>query len=319
MILSMQKRKNLNNRHKDSEITEIPDVRIMKSIIWILFLLATMTSMSAYAECDVVATVFKETICQSDITLPGFSNSNRKPPDPARLKKTEKLRLGQNIRAIAAKHLLGKDSYTPTSKEVDGYANFLQSSMVRHDRDNQETIDTIEQLLQTYQYSDRQRKSFEQTLAVYKRSMAQSGKIAEGNTRRDEDMRRRFGEDAVKEMYQRFKTSKRRISERWVASWKMNKALYGKYGGRIIFQQAGIEPIDAYRDYLRDIREIGGLKIHKPEYMDVFDQFERYLDMGHNYLNDNKEKYFGRPYWETVDMDAKQRKHIRQLKATPHK
>lgn len=277
-----------------------------------------MVSLSAYAECDVIATVFKQGICQSDIILPDFPNSKRKPLDPARLKKIEKLRLDRKIREISAQHLLVKDSYTPTSKEVDGYANFLQSSMARRDKDNQETIDTVEQLLETYQYSDRQRKSFEKTLAVYKRSMAQSKERVERDRLVKEDMRQRFGEDAVKEMYQRFKISKRRISERWVASWKMNKALYEKYGGQIIFQQAGIEPIDAYRDYLKDIRKKGGLKIHKPEYMDVFDEFERYLDVGHNYLNDNKEKYFGRPYWETVDMDAKQRKHINQLKATPH-
>ena len=93
-----------------------------------------------------------------------------------------------------------------------------------------------------------------------------------------------------------------RISEQWVASWKMNKALYEKYGGRIIFQQAGIEPVDAYRAQLKDIREKGGLKILKPEYVDIFSEFERYLEMGHNYLSENGEKYFHRPYWETADL-----------------
>ncbi|MDH3637300.1 MAG: hypothetical protein OES09_02405, partial [Gammaproteobacteria bacterium] len=143
--------------------------------------------------------------------------------------------------------------------------------------------------------------------------------LAEGNKIRDEDMQERLGGESVVRLHQRLKQSKRKSSERWVADWKMNKALFEKYGGRVIFQQAGIEPIDAYRDYLKDIKEKGGLKILKPEYADVFDDFERYLDMGHNYLSEPGDTFFSRPYWETVDLDAEQRKRIDELKATPHK
>ena len=96
-------------------------------------------------------------------------------------------------------------------------------------------------------------------------------------------------------------------------------ALYEKYGGRVIFQQAGIEPIDAYRDYLKDIEEKGDLMILKSDYADVFDEFKRYMDMGHNYLSERGDKFFGRPYWETVDLDAEQRERIEELKAIPHK
>jgi len=290
----------------------------MKSFIKILFILLTVLSLPVFAECDVVATVFKENICQSDIAFPAPAGNNQKQLGPERLKKLQKARLGQKIREIAAQHLLAKDSYTPTSKEVDSYANFLASFQARQDKDNQETVATIEQLLKTHQYADRTRKSLEQMLAIYKRSIDQSMKIAEGDRQRDEDMRKRFGEDAVREMHERLKTGKRRISEHWVSNWKMNKALYEKYGGRIIFQQAGIEPIDAYRDYLNDIRKKGDLRIVKPEFADVFDELERYLDTGHNYLSEKGDKYFNRPYWETTDLDAKHREHIQKLKATPH-
>ena len=54
----------------------------------------------------------------------------------------------------------------------------------------------------------------------------------------------------------------------------MNKALYLKYGGRVIFQQAGIEPIDAYQAQLAAIKGDGGLKIIKTKYRDVFDDFD---------------------------------------------
>ena len=38
----------------------------------------------------------------------------------------------------------------------------------------------------------------------------------------------------------------------FVRSWKINQALYRKYGGRVAFQQAGAEPVDAYRDFLKE-------------------------------------------------------------------
>ncbi len=41
--------------------------------------------------------------------------------------------------------------------------------------------------------------------------------------------------------------------------------------------------------------------------------------MGHNYLSEPGYTFFNRPYWETVDLDAEQRKRIEGLKAIPHK
>ncbi len=41
--------------------------------------------------------------------------------------------------------------------------------------------------------------------------------------------------------------------------------------------------------------------------------------MGHNYLSEPGDTFFNRPYWETVDLDAEQRKRIEELKAIPHK
>ena len=37
---------------------------------------------------------------------------------------------------------------------------------------------------------------------------------------------------------------------------------------------------------VRDISKQGRLEVLNPEYAGVFDEFERYLDMGHNYLSE---------------------------------
>ncbi len=273
---------------------------------------------SPHAQCDVVATVFNRAICQSDIALPDREPGANAGSGPGHRLRLEKVRLRNKIRSIAAEHLLPRSSYTPTQQEVDTFEEFSARSAARKTRDDEEVIATAEQLLKTYEYDEHFRRSLETTIKTFKRSIELSKKLAEDNKIRDEDMRERFGDESVAKLHQHLKQSSRKSSERWVASWKMNKALYKKYGGRVIFQQAGIEPIDAYRDFLNDIKEKGALKILKPLYAGVFDEFERYLDMGHNYLSEPGDAFFCRPYWETVDLVAEQRKLIEELKAIPH-
>jgi hypothetical protein len=47
-----------------------------------------------------------------------------------------------------------------------------------------------------------------------------------------------------------------------IRHWKINKALYDQYGGRIIYQQLGPEPLDAYRQFLRQREADGAFAIH---------------------------------------------------------
>jgi hypothetical protein len=273
----------------------------------------------SHGKCDVVATVFNEEICRSDVVSPDHEQGTSAALDTGDRIRLENIRLGNANRSIANEHLLPKNSDTPTPEEVDVFEAFSARAAARKQRDDAEIVATAEQLLKTYAYDERFRRSLEETITTHKRSIELSKRLAEENRMRDEDMRTRFGEEAVATLHQRLRKSERKRSRQWVARWKVNKALYDKYGGRVIFQQAGIEPIDAYRDYLNDIKSKGGLKILKPVYADVFDEFERYLDMGHNYLDQSDDRFFARPYWETVDLDAEQRKRIKELQAIPHK
>jgi hypothetical protein len=60
-----------------------------------------------------------------------------------------------------------------------------------------------------------------------------------------------------KGMEDQMRLMKRQIAQQFVKSWKINKALYAQYGGRVIFQQAGVEPLDAYRDFLKEQEKKG--------------------------------------------------------------
>jgi hypothetical protein len=51
------------------------------------------------------------------------------------------------------------------------------------------------------------------------------------------------------------------IAEAFILQWKINRALYQQYGGRIGFQQGGPEPLDAYRKFLEERQAAGDFSI----------------------------------------------------------
>jgi hypothetical protein len=52
----------------------------------------------------------------------------------------------------------------------------------------------------------------------------------------------------------------------FIRQWKINQALYRQYGGRIIYQQGGPEPLDAYRTFLQARERQGAFKILNPAF-----------------------------------------------------
>lgn len=51
------------------------------------------------------------------------------------------------------------------------------------------------------------------------------------------------------------------IADAFIRQWKVNRALHQQYGGRIIFQQGGPEPLDAYRAFLEERQAAGDFSI----------------------------------------------------------
>jgi len=89
----------------------------------------------------------------------------------------------------------------------------------------------------------------------------------------------------------------REMASEYVRSWKINRELFKQYGGRAIFQQAGPEPLDAYRDFLREQEKKGAFFI-KDE--DAKKEFWKYFtdESIHTFYNaaDSK-KAIETPWW----------------------
>jgi hypothetical protein len=60
------------------------------------------------------------------------------------------------------------------------------------------------------------------------------------------------------------------IAVAFIRQWKINRALYQQYGGRIIFQQGGPEPLDAYRRFLEERQVQGDWTIVNPALQAAF-------------------------------------------------
>jgi hypothetical protein len=85
-----------------------------------------------------------------------------------------------------------------------------------------------------------------------------------------------------------------------IRQWKLNKALYDEYGGRIIYQQLGPEPLDAYSQFLRQ-READGAFAIRDKALET--SFWRYFtdDSMHDFMapgGADEAQAFTIPPWE---------------------
>ena len=104
-------------------------------------------------------------------------------------------------------------------------------------------------------------------------------------------------EKRTKGKEEQLRPMKRRSARQFVRSWKINKALYEKYGGRVIFQQAGPEPVDAYRDFLREQEKNGSFQILDKQYRAPFWQYFTNDAMHTFYSKSDGAKFINSPWW----------------------
>ena len=80
--------------------------------------------------------------------------------------------------------------------------------------------------------------------------------------------------------------------------WKVIRQLYREYGGRVVYQQLGPEPLDAYRQFLEVQQRAGAFVIHEKAFED---EFWSYFtdDSRHSFFEPGTEaRAFETPPWE---------------------
>ena len=96
--------------------------------------------------------------------------------------------------------------------------------------------------------------------------------------------------------------AKAEVARAFIRQWKINRSLYRQYGGRVIFQQGGAEPVDAYHDFLRVQEQKGAFKILDKQLQPSF--WEYYVtDSKHSFYpaEEESERAINVPWWLTRD------------------
>lgn len=99
-----------------------------------------------------------------------------------------------------------------------------------------------------------------------------------------------------------FQSMRREMARSLIDHWKLGRALYKQYGGRIIYQQLGPEPLDAYREFLQEQQKAGAFEIEVLEYeADFWDYFIN--DTMHDFMEEGSEdeaRAFSVEPWERL-------------------
>jgi hypothetical protein len=98
------------------------------------------------------------------------------------------------------------------------------------------------------------------------------------------------------DMQQPVKEETRQLAIGFIKSWKTNKALYEIYGGRVIFQQNGPEPISAYTEFLKEHEKNGTFRFMDKDSEKSFWYYFLY-EKHRFYSKEDGEKFIKTPWW----------------------
>lgn len=95
--------------------------------------------------------------------------------------------------------------------------------------------------------------------------------------------------------------AREQIADAFIRQWKINRALYQQYGGRIIYQQGGPEPLDAYRRFLEEHQARGDFRILHRDLEPAFWGYYVTDSIHSFYPRGSKEEAqaFAVPYWQS--------------------
>ncbi len=169
-----------------------------------------------------------------------------------------------------------------TQDEIDAYIQGTERLAERDRLEREARLEAIEGRLGSDDLGDAERKA----LASERESLNQLQSDLREMSAGDQDEVRQ---------------ARQAVASAFVRQWKLNQALYREYGGRIVYQQGGPEPLDAYRKFLEAQREQGAFEILNK---DLDDRFWRYYtnDTIHSFYppgSEEEKQAFAEPWWES--------------------
>lgn len=177
----------------------------------------------------------------------------------------------------------------PTEEELDAFVLKTEEKKQQHQIKMEEDRHKLKQELEDSSLSNREREQKKSHLQAIENILKTTREVKEQTRGMEEQMR----------------PMKRQMAQHFVRTWKINKALYEKYGGRVIFQQAGVEPLDAYRDFLKEQEKKGSFEILDKHYDAGFWRYFMNDAMHTFYSKDDGAKFINTPWWMMEELQEK--------------
>ncbi len=232
--------------------------------------------------CSVTALPWGIALAQTDSSAAKTSMTNvvaavlGKPISAGEIKDLNGLIFGPLLERFAK-----DNNIEPTDEELDAFVSRSEEKRKQEFVRLQQDRAKLEKELQSPSLNPAEAKSKQDHLATIDKILKTSRQMEEESVGREDMMR----------------SVRRRTARVFVGMWKINRALYQKYGGRVIFQQAGPEPLDAYRDFLRDQEKQGNFQIIDKSREDAFWRYYTNSSMHVFYQADEGAKFINTPWW----------------------
>ena len=257
----------------------------MKYLSTLLTAVLMLSGTMAAAEEPPIAEIYGEKVYVRDLPLPpkmvATSKSTMSAEEFAQWKQ-DALRqtLAYEVMEEARKRFLKEMKMEPTQQDIDSYIAFLHRSQKLERKQRVEEREKLQKELKQPDLSDEQRTTAKNNLSVL------------------DDLDKYDSPPATDEALKEQREAERSVASMMVSGWKFNQALYRKYGGRVVFQQAGLEPIDAHKAFMQELETSGAYKILDPAYQDLFKETNEYFDKKFEYADQAAiDKYFASPWW----------------------
>ncbi len=161
-----------------------------------------------------------------------------------------------------------------TDTDVEQFNKSMQRTISSQIEEAQKKINSLEKELKADNLDNKKRSELNNRLDIYSKRIkrrSKSKKVFEGRN------------SAV---------------ERTIIGWKINNQLYKQYGGRVIFQQAGPEPLDAYRKFFEDQQSKGHFEFYNKQAEELFWDYYRNEKI-HTFYSDTAEakNMMDTPWW----------------------
>ena len=193
----------------------------------------------------------------------------------------EKNKLNGVIFSALLEQFATENKIEPTEEELDAFVLKAEEKEKQHQIKMEADKKKLVEELKNLSLSDREREQ-----------KASHLKTIESILKTTRDMK-----EQAKGMEDQIRPMKRQMAQQFVKSWKINKAMHQKYGGRVIFQQAGVEPLDAYRDFLREQENKGTFQILDKQSEARFWRYFTNDTMHTFYEKEDGAKFINTPWW----------------------